>query len=154
MGVAPVAVCRGLARRESLPAPATGSLHRARWPAAAGRRGDPVQPGVTGQALRLAQRASGRAAGNDDRLASRRLETALADEVSARPAADPDGTARTDPQDGPGERVMGKRANRQRTAAQVGGADLATHRAQVHAQATSRATPRGPALVDVLEESC
>ena len=55
-----------------------------------GRRGDSSQPGATGKALRLARRTGGRAAGNDDPLASRRLEIVLANEVSARSTADPD----------------------------------------------------------------
>ena len=118
-----------------------------------GRRGYPRQPGATGQALRLARRAGGRAAGDDDSLASRRLETALANEVSARSASDPDRTARADPQDGPGERVVGRRAHRQRTAAQAGNSDLAANGGQVPAETTSWATPRRPALVDVPEKS-
>jgi len=53
----------------------------------------------------LARRTGGRAASNDDSMASRRLEVALANEVSARSATDPCGTARADPQDGQGERA-------------------------------------------------
>ena len=108
VGVAPVSVCRGPAHRESLPASAAGSLRRARCPTAPGRRGYPHQPGATGKALRLARRAGGRAAGDDDPLAPRRPEIALANEVPGRSAADPDGTARADPQDGQGERVVGE----------------------------------------------
>ena len=49
---------------------------------------------------------------------------------------------------------MGRRADRQRTAAQVGGADLTADRAQVPAETASWAAPRRPAPVDVPEESC
>jgi transposase InsO family protein len=102
----------------------------------------------------LARRAGGGATGDDDPLASRRLEIALADEVPGGSAADPEGTARADPQDGAGERAVGRRADRQRTAAQVGNSDLATNRAQVPAETASWATSRRPAPVDVPEESC
>ena len=86
MGVAAVAVRGGAARRESLPAPVACSVHRARCPTAPGRRGDPRQPGAAGKGLRLARRAGGRAVGDDDSLASRRLEIALANEVPGRAA--------------------------------------------------------------------
>jgi hypothetical protein len=48
----------------------------------------------------LARRGGGRAAEDDDPLASRRLETALANEVPGWSATDPEGTAYADPQDG------------------------------------------------------
>ena len=127
MGVAPVSICRGPANRESLPATAVGSLHRARCATAPDRRRNTCQPGATCKALRLARRAGGRAASDDDSMASRRLEVALANEVSARSATDPCGTARADPQDDQGERAVGRRADRQRTAAQAGDSDLATN---------------------------
>jgi hypothetical protein len=92
--------------------------------------------------LRLARCAGGGAAGDDDSLASRRVETALAAKVSRRPAADPEGTARADPQAGPGERAVGRKADRQRTAAQVGNSDLAANGAQVLPEAASWATSR------------
>jgi transposase InsO family protein len=49
---------------------------------------------------------------------------------------------------------VGRRADRERTAAQAGHSDLATNRAQVPAETASWATPWRPALVDVPEESC
>jgi len=97
--VALVSVCGGPAYRESLPAPAAGSVHRARYPTAPARRGDTRQPGAIGRALRLARRAGGRAAGDDDPLAPRGLETPLANEVSSRSASDPARAPRADSQD-------------------------------------------------------
>jgi hypothetical protein len=65
-----------------------------------------------------------------DSLAPRRLAVAVATEVKIRSATDPKGTARADPPDGQREPSVGRGADRQRVAAQVGPSDFAENRAQ------------------------
>jgi hypothetical protein len=67
----------------------------------------PSQLGGADATIRLAQRAGGRAAGYDRSLASRRLETLLANEVSARSTANRSRTPGADPADGRGQSSLG-----------------------------------------------
>jgi hypothetical protein len=90
----------------------------------------------------LAQRTCCGAACNDDPLASNWLAIVLTIEVPTRSSSLPNGSARANPQNDAGERAVGRRANRQRAAAQVGHSHLAANRAQVLAKTVSRAAAR------------
>jgi hypothetical protein len=106
-----------------------------------------------GETVRVARRSGRRAACDHDALAPRRLEVAVATQVSTGSSADSSGTPDADSQDGQGESAVGRRADRQRTDAQVKHSDLATDGGQVPAEATARSAARGSALVNVPEES-
>src|SRR5882672_7148717 len=141
----------GCSRREPIPAPAAGVVHRARCEA--GGCCDLRQLCRAGEAVRMARRLDGRGAGDFASLASCRLAVVLAPEVPTGSTADSRGTARADSQNGEGEPPVGRGADCQRTVAQIRHPNLAANGEQVPSKATSRTAARRPALVNLLEES-
>jgi len=95
----------------------------------------------------------GRAAGDASSLAPCGLELVLATEVPTRSTTDSHGAAHSDSSDGQREPALGRRAHRQRAAAQVGHPGLATDGEQVPAEAIARPAAWRPTPVDIPEES-